>query len=407
MEFKKSIVYFYTVQKQLQIPLNRYVYNIRCNAIDLFEKNKKQEVKNYKYDLNYTLFTSRIKRIRKLHLEYFDSFRIFLIDSIYHYDSKISIRSLSKAFYLKEYALNVDVSYEKFLSKKRAVFSQEGIFLYITDGMFVKKPIEILYISTGTFSKMFRTINLIILGKGSCVKIIELYKNLSLGKEKFFISSEVYMNAYSYLDYCKIKDDRPTSYFLDHSCILQEDRSECNINSFSFCGKSIINFLSIYQLGMEIHSHINGLSILKGHIIHNSLIEHISANGKSRDVYKGIFDKMADTTFNGKIIVLKSAKKTNAFQKSSNILLSSEVKVNANPQLEIFAEDVVCSHGCIVGQLNPQEIFYLRSRGIPKADAITKLLVAFSKDILECLFFQRLKNLISKKINKNVIPSRN
>lgn len=398
MDFKKSIVYFYTVQKQLQIPIHIYLYNIRWKLIDLFE-TKKTRKKKYKYanDFNYTLFTTSVERIRKLHflLEDFDSFRFVFIDGIHHYDSRIS-------FALNEFTTKIDPYYDRF-------FPLEGAYLYISNGIFLEKPIEILYVSTGKCTKsiLFNTRNFIVLGKGSCVKIIERHKNL--GKEKFFISSgiEVYMHAYSYLNFCKIKDDRPTTYFFDHTCILQEDRSECNINTLSFCVKSIISFLYISQKGKEINSHINGLSILQGHINYNTLIEHIYQNGKSRDVYKGIFDKMANTNFNGKIIVLKSAKKTNAIQKSTNILLANEAKVNANPQLEIFAEDVKCSHGCIVGELKTQEIFYLRSRGIPKAEAITKLLVAFAKEILECLSCQRLKKLISKKINKNVIHNRN
>lgn len=402
MEFKKSVVYFYTVQKELKIPVNRYFYKLRSNAIDLFE-TKKQEVINN----NYTLFTS--KRILKLQLEDFDSFRLVFIDGIYQYDSKISIKDLAKAFYVKENATKIDIFYDRFFSKEGSVFSKEGVFIHLTEGMFVKKPIEILNVTTKKCFKMSKTINLIILGKASCVKIIESHKNLSLNKKKIILSLvyKIYMNAYSYLDYCKLKYDRHITYYFDNTYLLQEDRSECNINSFSFCVKSIINFISIYQLGKEIHSHINGLNILEGYINHNSIIEHIFSSGKSRDLYKGIFDNMANTNFNGKIFVLKTAKKTNASQKISNLLLSNEAKVNASPQLEIFADDVKCFHGCVVGQLNSQEFFYLRSRGIPKSKALTKLLFAFAKEILECLSSQKLKYLISKKINNNVFHSRN
>lgn len=395
MYLKINIVSFYTVKTQLHIPIHRYMYNLRSKAIAFFEK-KKQEGKNHKYanDLNYTLYASSGKIIRKLHflLEDFDSFRFLFIDGIYHYN-----RSLQKAD-----ATKTDVYYERFLSKEVA-------YLPFHEGLFVEKPIEILYISTGTYIKsiLFNTRSYLFLGKGSCIKMIESHKNLCLGKEKFSVGTEIYMAADSYLDFCKVKDENPTSYFIDNTFIIQENRSYCNINTFSFCGGSIMNFLSISQLGKEIHSHINGLSILQGHIIHNTLIEHIYPNGKSSDVYKGIFDKMANTNFNGKIIVLKSAKKTNAIQKSTNILVSNEAQVKANPQLEIFAEDVKCSHGCIIGQLNTQEIFYLRSRGITKSEAITKLLFAFSKEILDCLSFKKLKNLIKKEINKNVVFSRN
>lgn len=400
--FKISVVYFYTVKKQLQICMNRFFYKLRLHAIDLFE-TKIQEVKNH----NYTLFTS--KAIHKLHLEDFDSFRFVFIDGIYHYDSKISIGSLSKVFYLKEYAIKAGISCDRFFYKEVSIFSKEGIYLHIKCGMFVEKPIEILYVSTRECFKKFYPINIILLEKGSCVKIFERHNNLSLDKEKFIISSvtKIYMNAYSYLGFCNFKDDRHTAYFLENTYLLQEYRSECKINNFSLYEKSIINLLYIYQRGKEIHSHINGLNILQGYVNHNTIIEHILSYGKSKYVYKGILSKMANTNINGKIIVLNTAKKTNASQKNSNILLSNEAKVNASPQLEIFADDVKCSHGCIIGQLKHQEIFYLRSRGISKAESIKTLLFAFAKSFLECLSFQKLKNLISKKINNHVIHSRN
>jgi Fe-S cluster assembly protein SufD len=404
MEYKKSIVYFYIVKQQLQIPIHRYLYNIRANAIDLFE-TKKQEIKYYKYanDINYTLFTSSVNRIRKLHflLEDFDSFRFVFIDGIYYINNRIINRSLYKAFYLKEYATKVNLYYDRFFSKEESYF-------YIPSGKFVEKPIEILSIFTRTYTKsiVFNTRNLIILGKGSCVKIIERHKNLSFKKEKFKLVTKVYMNSYSYLEFCKLNDSLHITYLLDQTYILQEEKSECNINTFLFCGELIIIFLSLYQLGKEIHSHINGLSLFELGINYNVKIEHVLPNGKSSDVYKGIFDSISNINLNNKIIVLKTAKKTNAIQHSTNILLKNEGKVNVNPQLEIFAEDIKCSHGCIVGQLNTQEIFYLRSRGIPKTEAINKLLFAFAKKILEIISFQEIKNLI-KKINKNVINSRN
>lgn len=403
MEFKKNIIYFYTVQKQLFIPIHRHEYNLRCYAIDLFE-TKKQEVKSINF--NYTLYTQSIKKILKLHLKDFDSFRIIIIDGIYNFWSKLSIRSFSQAFYLKKYANEINLSYILLFSKKRSIFSQDVVYLYFPSGMFANKTIEILYISTGIDSKMFNTKHLITLGRGSCIKIIEHHK--TLGKEKKIFSSmiDISQRAYSYLNFCKIKDNR-NIHFLDITSIYQEDRSECNLDSFLFCGESIINFLSIFQIGKEIHSYINGFNICQGNIKYNSLIEHFFPNGKSMDIYKGIYDKLANTYFNSKIIILKSAKKTNANQHSKNILLDNPTNVNVNPKLEIFSEDVKCYHGCTIGQLIPQEIFYLQSRGLSKTEAINKLLFAFAKNILESIPCIRLKNLISKKINKNAFFNRN
>lgn len=402
MFLKISIIYFFFVKKQLHIPTNRYLYNIRTYAINLFEK-KKQEIKYYKYanDFNYTLFTYSVNKIRKLHflLEDFNSLRFVFIDG-FHY-SNDRIRTLYQYFYLKEYATKIDLSFERF-------FSKEEFYLYIPSGFFIKKTIEILFLSIKTDSKSTFTIkNLIVLGKASCGRIIECNKNYSLKKEKISSVTKIYLNTYSYLDYCKINDNKNPTYLLDHTCIIQDNKSDSNLNTISFYGELIIIFISIYQLGKEIHSQLNGLSIIEEYINYNTLIEHVFSNGKSSDVYQGLYNSKSNTNFNGKIIVLKTAKKTNAFQKSINILFKNEGKVSVKPQLEIFADDIKCSHGCIVGQLNTQEIFYFRSRGITKFEAIKKLLFAFAKQILELISYQEIKFFFIKKINKNVINSRN
>ena len=132
--------------------------------------------------------------------------------------------------------------------------------------------------------------------------------------------------------------------------------------------------------------------------MYNTLVHHIAPNCESHQNYKGIFDDASTGVFNGKIIVSKEAQKTNAFQQNNNILISDKATINAKPQLEIFADDVKCSHGCTIGQFDEDALFYLRSRGIAKKEAQALLMYAFANTVLESVKIPELKARINKLI---------
>ena len=136
------------------------------------------------------------------------------------------------------------------------------------------------------------------------------------------------------------------------------------------------------------------------------MVNHIEPNCESYQDYKGIFGDNAIGVFNGKVIVDKKAQKTNAFQSSNNILLNDRATINAKPQLEIFADDVKCSHGCTIGQLDENALFYLRSSGIPKKEAKALLMYAFTNNVLESVKIpelkQRIKKIIATKLGVNI-----
>ena len=149
---------------------------------------------------------------------------------------------------------------------------------------------------------------------------------------------------------------------------------------------------------------MNGLTIIdyRQHVDHHTLVHHANPNCESHQDYKGIFSGKSTGVFNGKIIVDKIAQKTNAFQQNNNILLEDNATVNSKPQLEIFADDVKCSHGCTIGQLDTDALFYLRARGIPKKEAKALLTYAFANNILESVKIpelkSKIKNIIAKKL---------
>ena len=145
---------------------------------------------------------------------------------------------------------------------------------------------------------------------------------------------------------------------------------------------------------------MNGITLIEDaqHVDHNTLVHHIAPNCTSHQDYKGVFDDRAVGVFNGKIYVEKEAQKLDAFQQNNNILISDKATINSKPQLEIFADDVKCSHGCTIGQLDQEALFYMRARGIAEKEAKALLMYAFANNVLESVRIPELKKRINKLI---------
>ena len=134
------------------------------------------------------------------------------------------------------------------------------------------------------------------------------------------------------------------------------------------------------------------------HLDNHTIVDHIAPHCNSNELYKGILSGKATGVFNGKVLVNKEAQKTNAFQSNNNLLINDKASINTKPQLEIFADDVKCSHGCTIGQLDENALFYLRARGIPEKEAKALLMYAFANNVLESVKIPQLKNRINKLI---------
>ena len=195
---------------------------------------------------------------------------------------------------------------------------------------------------------------------------------------------------------------------IDNTFVNQKDQSLAKVHTFSFGGKLTRNNLNFYQNGERIDSTMKGITIIgdRQHVDHNTLVHHIEPNCESHQDYKGIYDANSTGVFNGKVVVEKLAQKTNAFQANNNILISDKAMINTKPQLEIFADDVRCTHGCTIGQLDESAMFYLRSRGIPEKEARVLLMFAFSNNVLDSVKIpeikQRITKLIAQKLGVNI-----
>ena len=247
---------------------------------------------------------------------------------------------------------------------------------------------------------MLQPRNLIVVGENSHVQIIERHQSLTDNPVLTNSVTEVFANKRAIVDYYKIQNDKETASLIDNTFIKQKRESLASVHTFAFGGKLTRNNLNFYQEGERIDSTLKGITIIsnKQHVDHNTLVHHVEPNCESHQDYKGIFGDRATGVFNGKVVVEKEAQKTNAFQANNNILVSDKATINTKPQLEIFADDVKCSHGCTVGQLDESAMFYMRSRGIPEKEARALLMFAFSNNVLESVKIPQLKHRITKII---------
>ncbi|MDG4716172.1 MULTISPECIES: Fe-S cluster assembly protein SufD [Winogradskyella] len=425
MELKEKLVSSFMAFEDT-VDVNSPIHDIRTEAIKTFEADgfptKKQEAWKYtslnsilKHD--YSVFPKHedaleFKDVKKYFIHDIDSYKIVFIDGKYssHLSQTthdgIDVCLMSAALTKPKYRLVIENYFNKIASKDsmsalNTAFSAEGAYIHIPKNKLVEKPIQILHFSTGNEAAlMLQPRNLVVVDENAHVQIIERHQSLTENPVLTNSVTEIFTNKRAIVDYYKIQNDRETASLIDNTFIDQKRESLAKVHTFSFGGKITRNNLNFYQNGERIDSTMKGITIIgnKQHVDHNTLVHHIEPNCESHQDYKGIFGDSATGVFNGKVLVEKEAQKTDAFQANNNILLSDKATINTKPQLEIFADDVKCSHGCTIGQLDESAMFYLRSRGIPEKEARGLLMFAFSNNVLDSVKIPEIKNRITKII---------
>ncbi|WP_456422530.1 Fe-S cluster assembly protein SufD [Lutibacter sp.] len=432
MELKEKLVSsFLAFENKGGLDLDSNVHEIRQKAIHSFEAQgfptKKDEEWKYtnlksllKNDFN--LFPSTNKSVEFKDVETYlineiESYKLIFIDGVFssflssttHDEWDICV--LSSALTKPKYKMVVDNYFNTIaknnnsLSELNTAFTKEGAFINIPKNTIVPKPIQIINFSTGSEKEVIlQPRNLVVVGENSHVQIIERHQNLSKNTTLTNAVTEIFVHKRAIVDYYKIQNDTQNSSLIDSTFVSQKQQSVASVNTYSFGGKLIRNNLEFQHEGEYITSNLNGISILnnKQHVDNHTLVNHKYPNCESHELYKGIYADKSTGVFNGKVIVQQAAQKTNAFQQNNNILIDDGATINAKPQLEIFADDVKCSHGCTIGQLDENALFYMRSRGIPKKEATALLLFAFGNDVVEKIKIPQLKSRIIKLIAKNL-----
>ncbi|NJO00487.1 MAG: Fe-S cluster assembly protein SufD [Bacteroidia bacterium] len=202
----------------------------------------------------------------------------------------------------------------------------------------------------------------------------------------------------------KIQNDHAQSHYIGATQVYQQTRSTYDNLTVSLDGGLIRNNLTIRLDGEHIEANMYGLYMLRGesHVDNHSAVDHCQPNSVSNELYKGILDDRSTGVFNGKIFVRKYAQKTNAYQQNRNVLLSDSATINTKPQLEIWADDVKCSHGATTGSLDTNALFYLQSRGVPEREARSLLIYAFGYEVVEKINLVYLRNYLDNLITKRL-----
>lgn len=279
---------------------------------------------------------------------------------------------------------------------------KSGVFISADDKSVVDKPIVIQYLADATVQPVISTIrNLFVIGKNSEVTILQKFDSTGTNNHFCNIVTEAVVNENSGLNLYTLQEDEGSHYQFNQTFVYQKNASRVNAYTFTLDGKLIRNNLILTLDGEGCESHMYGLYLLKGDTLadNHTVADHQKPNSFSNELYKGVMQDKAKGVFNGKIYVRPNAQKTNAFQSNRNILLSDEATINTKPQLEIWADDVKCSHGCTSGQLDEEAMFYLQTRGISRDAAQAMLLYAFAGEVLEAIAVPEVKKYLEKTVS--------
>lgn len=425
MELKDKIVTSYVAFED-KVDTNSAIHDIRTEALENFEKlgfpTKKLEAWKYTSLNNvlkndFSLFPNKdvaveLADVKKYFIHDIDTYNVVFIDGKYSsflsettHDT-IDVCLMSAALSKPKYKAVIDTYFNKIakqdnLTSLNTAFANEGAYIHIPKNVEVKKPIQIINFTTGSEAAvMTQPRNLIVVDENAHVQIIERHQSLTSNAVLSNVVTEIFSAKSSTVDVYKIQNDDLNASIVDNTYVDQKSNSIVSVHTFSFGGNITRNNLNFYQNGEHIDSILKGITIIEGkqHVDHHTLVHHIEPNCESHQDYKGIFDERSTGVFNGKVIVNKEAQKTNAYQQNNNVLISDKATINAKPQLEIFADDVKCSHGCTIGQLDDDALFYMQQRGIPQKEGKALLMFAFANTVLESVKIPEVKSRITKLI---------
>lgn len=353
-------------------------------------------------------------------LEPIDAYKIILVNgkpisnSVKTPDG-ISLLSLKEA--QKNFPEIIKEHFGKYLNTEKETFNalntaltNDGVFIHLKKNSQTEKPIHIISVHDNREEGIYSTSRILIVAEeGAKAHIVETHISTA---EKFSLQNlgaEIIVKQNARIEYHLIQHftllGKSESSVIDSRQVVLEKDSFCNFTTVSMSGALIRNNLHMLFNAQNGEGHLYGLYLpSKNELMDNhSLVDHAMPNCYSNEFYKGIMTENGKGVFNGKIMVRKDAQKTNAYQNNRNLLLSDDAALNAKPQLEIFADDVKCSHGATSGQLDEDAMFYLRARGIGEMEAKKLLTLAFAEDVLVQTKHEGLHNQIDKWIAEKLL----
>ena len=283
-------------------------------------------------------------------------------------------------------------------------FALDGIFIYVPDNVKANKPVQIISILNKQENVLVQPRNLVIVGKNSKLTLVHCDDIFSQNPTLTNSLTEIFIDENAVVDHYKMQNNNNHSALISATYFHQESNSLLTTNTITLNGGLIRNNLDVAVNGERCETNLYGIYLAdrKQHIDNHTFVDHIKPNSISKELFKGIIDEQAKAVFSGKILVRKDAQKTNAFQTNKNILLTDEATINTKPNLQIYADDVKCSHGATVGQLDNEALFYMRSRGISEDSARMLLMYAFADEVVTKISIEPLREKICQMVNKRL-----
>lgn len=307
--------------------------------------------------------------------------------------------------YIKKHAGHSSRYIKDGMQALNTAFTGNGLFVRVPKNTILEAPVYIHHITRSVSNQLFvQPRSLVVVEENAQVQLVEMYSNEG-GQECFTNQvTEIAVYEQARMEYYKLQHEAAHCHQVGTTHIQQVGKCFTHCVTITVSGGTVRNNLNLVLEAPNNEGHMYGLYLLDGntHADNHTIVDNISPNCFSNEFYKGIMDGKSNGVFNGKIFVRQDAQKTNAYQSNKNILLSDTAQANTKPQLEIFADDVKCSHGCTIGRLDEDAMFYLKARGIGDKKAKALLLHAFAVEIVEQVKPEELRSYIENIINERL-----
>ncbi len=285
-------------------------------------------------------------------------------------------------------------------------FTQDGAFVHVPKSMVLEKPVHIVSVVSAEDDLMLQPRYLFVAEENAQATIIQTGRAITDTHTFTNAVVESYAGRNAHLDHYEIQDEGPKSAIHLSSQGYQHEQSVVRTNVFTFSGELVRNNLRMLPDGPHCESHLYGLVLGRGdmHVDNHTVVDHAAPDCYSSELYKHLVDEDATAVFNGRVLVRQDSQRINAYQSNDSLLLSEDADIYSKPELEIYADDVECSHGATTGTLDNEAIFYLQSRGLSYSEARALLLVAFARDVLDNVKVEPLEALLDTYVTARFGP---
>jgi len=288
------------------------------------------------------------------------------------------------------------------LTALNTAFVQDGAFVYVPSGTVVDKPIFFLHVTAGSEDLFLQPRHLFVVEDGAIARIVESQQSLSDTQTFTNTVSETFVGEKANLDHYLIQNEGPSASQVHTRAAQQKDESVFSTTTVTFTGEVVRNNASVEADGTFCESNLFGLCIGKGemHVDNHTRMDHVQPDCVSNELYKHVLNDNSTAVFNGKVFVARGSQRINAYQQNDTIVLTNDSQIYTKPELEIYADDVECSHGATTGQLDEEGIFYLRSRGLSERRARILMLQAFTEEVLSEIGDEALRDDVTENVRR-------